>query len=157
MVYEALKDVLLNTSYKVEEELERIYVLYSKNKLTKEEMEELEALAREKANPVNSYAPLQEQIDKLYEDMQELEARIGLLEQENGQEVEEPTEPEPVEEYPEYVQPGGAYNAYNTGDKITYNGKKYVCKIDGCVWSPDIYPAGWQEVTTDNETVIKEE
>ena len=33
-----------------------------------------------------------------------------------------------------------------TGDKITYNGKKYVCKMDGCVWNPDTYPAGWQEV-----------
>ena len=91
MVYEALKDVLLNTNYKLEEELEKIYVLYSKNKLTKEEMEELEALAREKANPVNSYAPLQEQIDKLYEDMKELESRISLLEQEES--TEEPTEP----------------------------------------------------------------
>lgn len=141
MVYEALKDVLLNTSYKLEKELEKIYVLYSKNKLSKEEMEELESLAREKANPVNSYAPLQEQIDKLYTYQKELEARVSLLEQENGQ--EEPTEPEPVEEYPLYKQPTGAHDAYNTGDKITYNGKKYVCKIDGCVWSPDIYPAGW--------------
>lgn len=147
MVYEALKDVLLNTNYKLEEELEKIYVLYSKNKLTKEEMEELEALAREKANPVNSYAPLQEQIDKLYTYQKELDARVSLLEQENGQEVEEPTEPEPVEEYPEFVQPQGAHDAYNTGDKITYNGKKYVCKMDGCVWSPDVYPAGWEEVT----------
>ena len=142
MIYDALKDVLLNTNYKLEEELERIYVLYSKNKLSKEEMEELESLAREKANPVNSYAPLQEQIDKLYEDMQELEARIGLLEQENGQ--EEPTGP--VEEYPQFTQPTGAHDAYNIGDKITYNAKKYICKMDGCVWSPDAYPAGWEEV-----------
>lgn len=146
MVYDALKDVLLNTSYKLEEELEKIYVLYSKNKLSKEEMEELESLAREKANPVNSYAPLQEQIDKLYEDMQELEARIGLLEQEDVQEVEEPTEPEPEDEYPEFVQPQGAHDSYNTGDKVTYNGKKYVCKMDGCVWSPDVYPQAWEEV-----------
>lgn len=149
MVYEALKDVLLNTSYKLEEELEKIYVLYSKNKLSKEEMEELESLAREKANPVNSYAPLQDQIDKLYENMQSLEERISLLEQE-GEDTEEPTEPtEPVEEeeYPEYIQPTGAHDAYKTGDKITYNGKKYICKLDNCVWTPDAYPQGWEEVT----------
>ena len=144
MVYEALKDVIENTSFKLEDTLDKIYVMYSKDRLTKEEMEELEALAREKANPINSYAPLQEQIDKLYANMKELEARIGLLEQEEGQ--EEPTEPEPVEEYPEYVQPTGAHDAYKTGDKITYNGKKYVCKMDGCVWTPDAYPAGWEEV-----------
>lgn len=104
-------------------------------------------MARENAKAENSYAPLQEQIDKLYEDMKELESRISLLEQEES--TEEPTEPqEPVEEeeYPEYVQPQGAHDAYNTGDKITYNGKKYVCKMDGCVWSPDVYPAGWEEV-----------
>ena len=84
MVYDALKDVILNTSFKLEDILDKIYVIYSKDRLSKEEMEELEALAREKANPVNSYAPLQEQIDKLYTDMKELEARISLLEQENG-------------------------------------------------------------------------
>lgn len=69
----------------------------------------------------NSYAPLQEQINKIYEDMKDLEARIGLLEQER-QDAEEPQEP--VEEYPPYKQPTGAHDAYNTGDKRTYNGKK---------------------------------
>ena len=147
MVYDALKDVIENTSFKLEDTLDKIYVMYSKDKLSKEQMEELETLTREKANPVNSYAPLQEQIDKLYEDMKELESRISLLEQEES--TEEPTEPqEPVEEeeYPEYVQPTGAHDAYNTGDKVTYNGKKYVCKMDGCVWSPDVYPQAWEEV-----------
>lgn len=142
MVYDALKDVIENTSFKLEDTLDKIYVMYSKDRLSKEQMEELEALAREKANPVNSYAPLQEQIDQLYTYQKELEARVSLLEQENGQEVEEPE----TEEYPEYVQPTGAHNAYNTGDKITYNGKKYVCKMDGCVWSPDTYPQAWEEV-----------
>ena len=145
MVYDALKDVIENTSFKLEDTLDKIYVLYSKDKINKEEMEELEALVREKANPVNSYAPLQEQIDKLYADMKELEARIGLLEQEDGQEVEEPE----TEEYPQYIQPQGAHDAYNTGDKITYNGKKYICKINGCVWTPDAYPAGWEVVESE--------
>lgn len=145
MVYDALKDVIENTNFKLEDELNKIYVMYSKNRLTKEEMEKLETLAREKANPVNSYAPLQEQIDKLYENMKDLEARVGFLEQE-GQTGEGETEPSETEEYPEYVQPTGAHDSYNTGDKITYNGKKYVCKMDGCVWTPDTYPAGWEEV-----------
>lgn len=33
-----------------------------------------------------------------------------------------------------------------TGDKVTYNGKVYMSLIDNNVWSPDAYPAGWQEV-----------
>lgn len=141
MIYEALKDVILNTEYELVETLDKIYVMYIKNKISKTEMEELEILARENAKAENSYAPLQEQIDKLYEDMKYLESRITALEKEEGQ--EEPIEPE---EYPEYVAPSGAHDAYNTGDKITYNGKKYVCKLDNCVWSPDAYSAGWEEV-----------
>ena len=73
--------------------------------------------------------------------------KVRLDNLENQGTGEEPTEP--VEEYPEYVQPTGAHDAYNTGDKITYNGKKYICKINGCVWDPDTYPAGWEEVVED--------
>ena len=39
----------------------------------------------------------------------------------------------------------------NIGDKITYNGKKYTCKINGCVWDPTTYPAAWEKVV--EETV----
>lgn len=51
-----------------------------------------------------------------------------------------------IEEYPEWVQPTGAQDAYNTGDKVTYNGKHYECLIDNNTWSPETYPAGWREV-----------
>ena len=47
--------------------------------------------------------------------------------------------------YP-WVQPLGATDAYNAGDKVTYNGKTYESLIDGNVWSPDAYPAGWKLV-----------
>ena len=50
-----------------------------------------------------------------------------------------------VEEWPEWVQPTGAHDAYNTGDKVTYNGKRYISLIDANVYSPDDYPAGWEE------------
>ena len=46
-----------------------------------------------------------------------------------------------IEEYPEWVQPIGAHDAYNIGDKVTYNGNRYVCDIDGNVYAPDVY--GW--------------
>lgn len=59
---------------------------------------------------------------------------------------ETPDDPEePSEEtVPEWVQPTGAENAYNTGDVVMYNGQKYQSTIDGNTWSPDAYPAGWQ-------------
>lgn len=50
------------------------------------------------------------------------------------------------EGYPEWVQPLGASDAYNTGDIVSYNGTLYRSLIDGNVYSPDAYPAGWETV-----------
>ena len=47
---------------------------------------------------------------------------------------------------PEWIQPTGSYDAYNTGDRVTFNGLMYESLIDGNVWSPEAYPAGWQLV-----------
>ena len=52
-----------------------------------------------------------------------------------------------LDEWPEFVQPTGAHDAYNKGDKVTFNGKHYISLIDGNVYSPAAYPAGWQEQT----------
>lgn len=48
--------------------------------------------------------------------------------------------------YPEWVQPLGATDAYNTGDVVSYNGLLYRSTVDGNVWAPDTYPAGWEVV-----------
>jgi hypothetical protein len=52
-----------------------------------------------------------------------------------------------TEEWSEWVQPTGAHDAYNTGDKVTYNGNRYVSRIDANVYSPEAYPAGWEKQT----------
>ena len=49
--------------------------------------------------------------------------------------------------YPEWVQPLGASDAYNTGDIVSYKGTLYKSTIDANVWAPDAYPAGWTEYT----------
>lgn len=49
--------------------------------------------------------------------------------------------------YPEWVQPLGASDAYNTGDIVSYNGTLYKSTIDGNVWAPEAYPAGWETYT----------
>lgn len=46
-----------------------------------------------------------------------------------------------VEEYPQWVQPTGAHDAYAKGAKVTYNGAHWVCDVDGNTWAPDVY--GW--------------
>ena len=50
-----------------------------------------------------------------------------------------------LDEWPEFVQPTGAHDAYKKGDKVTFNGKHYISLIDANVYSPAVYPAGWQE------------
>lgn len=51
------------------------------------------------------------------------------------------------EGYAEWVQPIGAADAYNTGDIVSYNGVLYESTVDGNVWAPDAYPAGWSVYT----------
>lgn len=46
-----------------------------------------------------------------------------------------------IEEFPEWVQPTGAHDAYNKGDKVSYNGKHYICTVDSNVYAPGVY--GW--------------
>jgi hypothetical protein len=48
--------------------------------------------------------------------------------------------------YPIWSQPSGAHDAYNTGDIVDYNGVLYKSLIDGNVYSPEAYPAGWEVV-----------
>lgn len=49
--------------------------------------------------------------------------------------------------YEEWKQPTGAHNAYAMGTIVSYNGKLYKSLINGNAYSPDEYPAGWEEVT----------
>lgn len=49
--------------------------------------------------------------------------------------------------YPVWSQPTGAHDAYNTGDVVNYNGTLYQSTIDGNIWAPDAYPAGWAVYT----------
>lgn len=46
---------------------------------------------------------------------------------------------------PEWEQPNST-NAYQIGDKVSFNGKVYESIIANNIWSPSDYPAGWKEV-----------
>ena len=48
--------------------------------------------------------------------------------------------------YPIWSQPTGAHDAYNIGDIVDYNGTLYQSLINGNVYSPASYPAGWEVV-----------
>jgi len=54
-----------------------------------------------------------------------------------------------VVDIPVWVQPTGAHDAYNIGDKVhfpTITDPVYESLINANVWSPTVYPAGWQLV-----------
>lgn len=42
-----------------------------------------------------------------------------------------------------YVQPTGAHDAYQMGDVVSFEGAIYESTMDGNIWSPTAYPAGW--------------
>lgn len=51
----------------------------------------------------------------------------------------------PTEEWPEWVQPTGAHDAYNTGDKVSHNEAHWISTMDANIYEPGVY--GWTEVT----------
>lgn len=51
---------------------------------------------------------------------------------------------DPAIEYPEWVQPTGAHDAYAKGDKVRHMGKHWQSDIDANVYEPGVY--GWSEV-----------
>lgn len=50
---------------------------------------------------------------------------------------------DPSIEWPEWIQPTGAQDAYNKGDKVSHNSKHWISTADANVWEPGVY--GWEE------------
>ena len=49
-----------------------------------------------------------------------------------------------VEEWPEWIQPTGAHDAYDKDAKVSHNGKHWKSTMDANVYEPGVY--GWEEV-----------
>ena len=120
------EQVIARGDYDLTTMLQNIDRYHIEGKLTDEDRESLYALAREGAQPVYDYAA-------------EIEAIWAAIRESQGQ-AQEP------EEWPEFVQPTGAHDAYGVGAQVTYNGQRYRCKLANCVWSPDAYPDAWELV-----------
>lgn len=46
-----------------------------------------------------------------------------------------------LDEWPEWIQPTGAHDAYSKGDKVTHKEQHWVSEYDGNVWTPGEF--GW--------------
>lgn len=120
------EQVISRGDYDLTAMLQNIDRYHIEGKLTDEDREALYALARAGAHPVYDYAA-------------KIEAIWAAIHALQGQ-TQDP------DEWPEYVQPTGAHDAYGVGAQVTYNGQRYRCKLANCVWSPDAYPDAWELV-----------
>ena len=46
-----------------------------------------------------------------------------------------------VEEWPEWIQPTGAQDAYHLGDKVCHNELHWISNVDNNTWEPGVF--GW--------------
>lgn len=128
-MYNAIKNVLTQGDYNLKDMLNKIDLLWAKNKLTNEEYEELVTLARGGAKTEHS-------VD-VFAKLEEMDKRIAALEK-GSTDI-------PAVEYPEYEV--GKW--YYKNAVCSFEGKNYVCIVpEGvvCVWSPSEYPTYWEEV-----------
>lgn len=50
---------------------------------------------------------------------------------------------DPSIEWPDWIQPVGAQDAYAKGAKVSHNDKHWISDVDSNVWEPGVY--GWSE------------
>ena len=125
-MYSIFKNVINRGGYDLTNISSKIKNAWAENQLNDEQKDELLNLAQVGAT-------LNGSVD-IMKKLLELENRVRALE---GAETS-------TEEYPDFVV--GKW--YQTGDKITFEDKQYICVApEGvtCVWSPTDYPTYWEE------------
>lgn len=152
-MFEFFKNIIAAGDYDLAKMRERLTAVFATGQLTVDEYDQLMALAGEKADPMASLAPLDERFEVVLERLIALETRVAALEASDPADPEEPA----TETIPDWVQPLGAHDAYNTGDMVVYNGKVYESTIDANVWAPDVYPAGWSEVEVSEAEAVEDD
>lgn len=49
----------------------------------------------------------------------------------------------PADEWPEWIQPTGAHNAYAMGAKVTYQGDRWILDAETSAYAPGVVPGQW--------------
>lgn len=158
-MYEIFKNVINSKEYSLENILKKIDTKWVQSELTDEQRDELIALAQANADPENSNAPLQKQIEEiakqviaLQETIANLSATVQKIKEtvESGGTVVPEPEPPVVEEYPAWEPYNGIPPVkWQTGSKCTHNGKKWESMVDNNVWEPGAFGVDsniWREI-----------
>ena len=140
-MYQIVKTLIEAGGYDLADLLHRIDVLYARGRLTDEERENLYELARTGANPDDSLPDVTERVGAVEERVAELEARVTAIE--DGTMTPGSQGPPAEEEWPEWVRPTSKDEYYHKGDKVTFEGARYVCDKNNVVVSPAEDPKSW--------------
>lgn len=158
-MYEIFKSVIASKSYNLEEMIKKINIRWVEDILTEEQREELITMAQANADPSQSNAPLQKQIEEiskkqiaLEDTVEKLRAMVQKIKEtvESGGTVVPEPEPPITEEYPAWEPYNGIPPVpYQVGSKVTHNGKKWESMVPNNVWEPGAFGVDqniWKEV-----------
>ena len=125
-MYNSVLIVIQSGEYNLSDLTKKIDTLWLKSYLTDDERESLTKLAIEKANPDAGLPSFSERMAALEKRVSKLEGNLSSGGDSGSS------------NWPEWVRPTGAHNAYAKGSQVTHNGKRYVSKIDANVWEPGV-------------------
>lgn len=126
-MYNSVLIVIQSGEYNLSDLTKKIDTLWLKSYLTDDERESLTKLAIEKANPDAGLPSFSERMAALEKRVSKLEGNLSSGGDSGSS------------NWPEWVQPIGAHDAYAKGSQVTHNGERYVSKIDANVWEPGVF------------------
>lgn len=158
-MYDVIKNVIESGRYELNDMLKKIDTIWIQGDITEEQKKELVMIAQANADPSQSNAPLQEQIEEiskkqiaLEETVRALSATVQKIKEtvESGGTVVPEPEPQPQEEYPAWEPYNGIPPVkYQVGSKVSHNGKKWESMVANNVWEPGAFGVDesiWKEI-----------
>ena len=142
-MFETFQTIINSGDYALTDLTQRIKTLYALGELTEEEMKQLLDSAAANANQDAMLPDMTERVGALETRMAAVEERVGKLET-GGVEPVEPEEP--ADEWPEWVRPTSKDTQYRKGDKVTFNGRHYMCVKNNVSSSSGEDSKSWQLV-----------
>ena len=146
-----IENVILSGEYELMDILRKIDTIWIQGDLTDEERGELAILAQENAKPENSYAPMQKQIETLFENLGELAGAVKTLQDKVAVLEGGETEPDPKpEEYPKWEAWDGVPPCpWQNGSKCAHKEKRWLSHVDNNIWEPGaegVHENIWEDV-----------
>lgn len=126
-MYNSVLIVIQSGEYNLSDLTKKIDTLWLKSYLTDDERESLTKLAIEKANPDAGLPSFSERMAALEKRVSKLEGNLSSGGDSGSS------------DWPEWVQPTGAHDAYAKGSQVTHKGERYVSQIDANVWEPGMF------------------